>query len=125
MTDREVLEAIIEYCIDNDTDICPSVRWVCMRIGYVSSKEVWASMRRMEQAGILSWPYNEAHGRRGKARLLIKLKRPTEIPIIGYADRSRYPHAPGAKCVQITVDGEFYIDEKEYKVVWTQSTKTP
>lgn len=108
----EVLRAIIDYCYENNTDDCPSVREICMAIGLFSSKEVWWEMLKLEQLGIIEWPTDEARGRRAErgARLLLKLDRPCRVPIIS-------DDVPGARAVEIFEDGRIMVDGKQYHII--------
>jgi len=107
--DLVVLAAVADHFYEEGA--APSIREICMRIGYPSTKEVWWALQRLEAVGVIRWPKDD-NGRRipRGLELNIPLVTPVEVPILGPVEGPpARGYVPGSAYVEIHKDGSAYV----------------
>jgi len=104
-----VFTALVEHVVEHDES--PTVRELCMAIGYNGEKEIWWALQLLESIGLIKWSIDSTRGRKAARgiELLVKLKQPMTIPIVGYTNAPA-DFVPGERWVEFHANGRIVVN---------------
>jgi SOS-response transcriptional repressor LexA len=107
-----VLVALVEYMTVNDR--APTVRDLCSAVRWNGEKEVLHALRVLESIGAIRWPIDPDRGihKTGGIELLVELKRPAVVPIVGYLNAAA-DFVPGSRWVEFHESGRVIIVKED------------
>lgn len=106
----DVLAALVDHFATRGES--PSVRDLCTTVGWPGEKEVWWALQVLEEIGAIRWPIDNNTGRRTDKgiELLIELKQPVRVPIVGYLNAPA-DFIPGTQWIEFHQDGRITVVE--------------